>query len=126
MGATGALTHAFRNPDLFRVVGSHSAALPYEGERDFLGTGEDFAIRSPAKLVETADRLNELQIWIDVGDEDDWADRTRLLHEALERRDIDHIWDLSPGGDHWGSYWSARIPDYLRFYDSAFHRERRL
>lgn len=125
-GAHAALMHAFRSPDIFRVVGAHSASLPYEGEREFLGTGEDFASRSPTRLAETAERLHELTIWIDVGDEDMWLERNMALHRTLEGRDIDHIWDLSPGGDHWGGYWSARIPDYLRFYDAAFQRERRL
>ena len=106
-------------------MGAHAASLPYEGEREFLGTGEEFAIRSPTRLVETAERLNELTIWIDIGDEDMWMDRNVALHEALVRRDVDHRWDLYPGGDHWEGYWSVRIPDYLRFYDGAFHPERR-
>lgn len=126
MGASGALTQAFLDPDRFHVVGSHSASLPDEGERAFLGYGNDFAARSPWRLVETADRLNELTMLMDIGDEDMWADRNIALHEALQRRDIDHSWDLYPGGDHSGYYWSTRIPDYLRFYDAGLHPERQL
>jgi enterochelin esterase-like enzyme len=118
MGGTGALIAAFRQPDVFGVVGAHSPALPQEGERYFLGLRRDFNRRDPITQAERADRLDELAIWIDIGDEDSWLSRVEELHETLEERGIQHEWHVFPG-DHWGGYWSDHIPDYLRFYSAS-------
>jgi enterochelin esterase-like enzyme len=123
MGATGALIHAFTEPNRFAVVGAHSPSLPAEGERTFLGSDEEFARRSPIDLAASEIWLDELSIWIDVGDEDAWLDRVDELHEALTERHVEHEWHVLPG-DHWGGYWAEHIPDYLRFYDAALHAER--
>jgi S-formylglutathione hydrolase FrmB len=126
MGGSGALANGFLHPDVFGVVGAHSAALLEEGERPFLGTGQDFERQTPLWLTQTADALDSLTIWIDVGDQDMWADRNVRLHDALSQRGVDHDWDLSVGGEHAPWYWSSRLVDYLRFYDVALHPERRL
>jgi enterochelin esterase-like enzyme len=125
MGATGALVNAFTYPRIFGVVGAHSPALPAEGERDFLGTGREFAQRDPITLAGSGRGLNRLSIWIDVGDEDMWLERVDQLHEALDAAGIDHEFHVPPG-DHWGPYWSEHLPDYLRFYDAALNPLRRL
>jgi enterochelin esterase-like enzyme len=125
MGATGALVNAFRNPDVFGIVGAHSPALPEDdGSRDFLGRGHEFAQQDPVSLARTAGQLHRLRIWIDVGDEDSWLDRVELFHEVLEARGINHDWNVLPG-DHWGPYWAEHVPSYLRFYDAALNPERR-
>jgi enterochelin esterase-like enzyme len=120
MGATGALIAAFRNPDVFGIVGAHSPALPEEGQRYFLGMGRDFGQRDPITQAMRRQQLDELAIWIDVGDEDDWLARAEELHWILDEREILHEWQVFPG-EHWGGYWSEHIPDYLLFYDSALH-----
>jgi enterochelin esterase-like enzyme len=125
MGGTGALVAAFTNPGVFGVVGAHSPALPAEGERDFLGEGPDYEKRDPISLAAHAARLNELLIWIDDGDEDDWIPRTQELHETLEERGLDHEYQIWRG-DHDGEYWATHVPDYLRFYDRALNPDRRL
>jgi enterochelin esterase-like enzyme len=124
MGGTGALVQAFRNPDIFGVVGAHSPSLPAEGEREFLGMRGQYARRAPIPLAERVPRLNDLKIWIDVGDQDDWIDRVGLLHDALEARGIDHQLNVFPG-DHDGDYWSRHLRDYLLFYATALSPERR-
>jgi enterochelin esterase-like enzyme len=125
MGGTGALVNAFTYPRVFGVAGAHSPALPADGERDFLGTGREFAQRDPIALAGSRRDLNRLSIWIDIGDEDMWLERTDQLHEALESAGVDHEYNVFPG-DHWGPYWSEHIPDYLRFYDAALNPLRRL
>ena len=124
MGGTGALVHAFRFPQEFGVVGAHSPSLPEEGTRDFLGEGRDYALRDPISLAEEADRLHQLWIWLDVGNEDDWLPRVEELSEALHDRGIDHQFNVPPG-DHYGGYWTRMVPQYLRFYDWALNPERR-
>src|SRR5262245_41959645 len=66
MGGTGALIAAFRNPDIFGVVGAHSPALPEEGQRYFLGMGRDFRQRDPITQAMRRFQLDELAIWIDM------------------------------------------------------------
>ncbi len=125
MGATGALVNAFTYPRIFGVVGAHSPALPLEGERDFLGTGREYAQRDPIALARSGRRLERLAIWIDVGDEDPWLDRVEQLDETLEEAGVPHEFNVFPG-EHDGSYWGEHIQDYLHFYDAALNPGRRL
>jgi enterochelin esterase-like enzyme len=124
MGGTGALINAFRFPQEFGVVGAHSPSLPDEGSRDFLGEGQDFALRDPISLARQANRLHDLWIWIDAGNDDDWLPRVEILSDTLEERGIDHQLHIPPG-DHDDTYWRRMVPEYLRFYDSALNPERR-
>jgi enterochelin esterase-like enzyme/uncharacterized membrane protein len=124
MGATGALVNAFRHPGEFGVVGAHSPALPREGERAFLGEGSEYQQRDPISLAESEPGLDQLDIWIDVGDQDPWLERVEKLHDTLDDRGIGHDYNVFPG-DHWGPYWSEHITDYLRFYDAALNPGRR-
>ncbi len=125
MGATGALVNAFTYPRIFGVVGAHSPALPEEGERDFLGTGAEFAVRDPISLAKSPRRLDRLAIWIDIGDQDGWLLRADELHEALEAAGVPHEFQIFPG-EHDGSYWAEHVTDYLYFYDAALNPGRRL
>ena len=122
MGGWGALHLAFTHPDVFAVVGAHSPTLrPDDGSLGFLGRGEEFARRDPLALTRTAPGIEELQIWIDIGDADPWLEHARALHHALEERDIPHEWTVFPGG-HEGEYWQEHVLDYLRFYGRALTR----
>jgi len=121
-GATGALVQAFTYPDVFGIVGAHSPALRENSEGvPFLGEGEEFAARDPVSLAYTMPGLDQLQIWIDVGDEDGWYPRAEALHRALLERGIPHEWHVWPG-DHSLEYTGSHILDYLRFYSRALYR----
>jgi enterochelin esterase-like enzyme len=120
MGGTGALVNAFRHPNIWGAVGAHSPALPQEGERDMLGEGADFRDRDPVSLALNTTGLTRLAVWMDIGDDDDWLPRAEQLNDALEARHIGHTYAVTPG-EHDGDYWASHIPDYLRFYDGAFH-----
>lgn len=125
MGGTGALVNAFRNPDVFGVVGAHSPSLPEDdGSREFLGRGNAFGARDAITLAGRRQGLENLTIWIDIGDEDPWLDRTEELRAALDQRSLDYEWRVFPG-EHWGGYWSAHLSEYLRFYDGALNPGRR-
>ena len=120
MGGFGALYHAFTHPEIFGVVGAHSASLrPDDGTLNFLGVGDAYNQIDPVYLAKTAPNLDKLQIWIDVGQEDDvWQPRNTDLHQALVDRGIDHIWQLLSGG-HDYSYWTDHMLDYVSFYGHA-------
>ncbi len=119
MGGAGALVQAFTNPSVFGVVGAHSPSLREDNSVvEFLGEGEEFAARDPVSLSRTAPGLDQLQIWIDIGEEDPWYARALQLHGNLLERGVEHEWHAWPGG-HDGDYWTEHVPDYLRFYSQA-------
>jgi enterochelin esterase-like enzyme len=121
MGAWGALHQGLTRPDVFGTVGAHSPALrDNQGWLAFLGDGEEFARKDPLSLVRTAESIEDLQIWIDLGEEDPWLERTELLHDALTEREIKHDWHVLPGG-HDGDYWRENTLNYLRFYEGALN-----
>jgi enterochelin esterase-like enzyme len=122
MGGTGALVQAFTQPNVFGVVGAHSPSLRTDNSVvEFLGQGEEFAARDPIRLARTAPGLDPLQIWIDIGEDDEWYSRALLLHATLVERGIDHEWHPWPG-EHDGDYWTEHTPDYLRYYSQALTR----
>jgi enterochelin esterase-like enzyme len=120
MGGFGALYHAFTHPEIFGVVGAHSASLrPDDGTLDFLASGGAFNQIDPVHLAATAPNLDKLQIWIDVGVEDEtWLPRSTELHQALLDRGISHIWQ-TPAGGHDYNYWTDNMLDYVNFYTHA-------
>jgi enterochelin esterase-like enzyme len=122
MGGTGALVQAFTQPNVFGVVGAHSPSLRTDNSVvEFLGQGEEFAARDPISLARTAPGLDQLQIWIDIGEDDEWYSRALLLHATLLERGVDHEWHAWPG-EHDGDYWTEHTPDYLRYYSQALTR----
>lgn len=121
MGAWGALHLAFTRPDVFGTLGAHSPSLRTGDAMAFLGDQEELRRKDPLALAQTADSIEDLQIWIDVGEDDPWLERAELLHNVLEERGIWHTWSVFPGG-HDADYWEAHLLDYLRFYGSALAR----
>ncbi len=123
MGGWGALHNAFLHPEVFGVVGAHSPSLRLDdGSLAFLGTGEEFARKDPVSLARTRPGLGSLRIWMDSAQEDPWLEQTTLLHQILQVRGIDHIWQVYPGIHEW-TYWHEHAIDYLRFYGNALARQ---
>lgn len=121
MGGQGALQLAFNHPDVFGTVGAHSPALyPGDGSLPILGEGEEFAARDPVLLASSAPGIENLNILIDIGEDDPFAERATELHQALLRRGVEHRWLLQPG-DHESAYWERNILLYLRFYNEALN-----
>jgi enterochelin esterase-like enzyme len=120
MGGFGALYHAFTHPEIFGVVGAHSSSLrPADGTLDFLGVGDAYNQIDPVYLAKTAPNLDKLQIWIDVGTDDEtWLPRNTDLHQALLDRGIPHTWQ-TPAGGHDYTYWTNNMLDYVNFYGHA-------
>lgn len=127
MGGQGALRMAFQHPEIFGIVGAHSPTVRWERPDEKFEFADDAYYDSinPLQLARVAPNLDQLQIWIDVGD-DDWnwfwvAD----LHTELEARAIPHEFTYFPG-PHEGEYWIAHQKAYLDYYSRAFRTARAL
>jgi len=123
MGAHGAMQLAMNYPDVFSVVGAHSLVLRrYDTAPSFFGQPADFAKRDPVQLAPAkAQLLRTLDLWIDIGDRDEWAGNAKLFDGELTSLKVPHVWH-EWSGDHSGSYWSAHLTDYLRFYGASLAR----
>lgn len=124
MGGFGALVQAFTHPNVFQAVAAHSPSLRAEDQleelKSILGSGAEFARRDPINLAVSAPGLEQLQIWVDMGEEDPWLQRADVLNEILDARGIEHEWNVF-AGDHSGEYWQSNLVTYLRFYDRVLN-----
>ena len=120
MGGHGAMQLALNFPGIWSAIGAHSPSLRPVGDAPtYLGTGAEFAARDPYALIGAKPALaRSYRWWIDAGDADPWIAATRQIHEELSALGIAHEWHEWPG-DHSAAYWSAHIPDYLRWYGSV-------
>jgi enterochelin esterase-like enzyme len=123
MGAHGAMQLAMNYPGTFSVVGAHSLVLRgYDTAPAFFGQPADFARRDPVQLAPAkAELLRSMDVWIDIGSQDQWAGNATKFDTELASLTVPHTWHLW-SGDHSASYWSAHLTDYLRFYGSSLSR----
>ncbi len=126
MGGFGALRLGAKYPDRFRGISAHSAvttlgrldevieerldALPGFGQAD--GTALHW-------LETNASRLPPLRF--DCGGDDQLLPGNRALHQALEARGIEHVYEEFAGGHDW-PYWRLHLADTLRFFDGLATR----
>jgi enterochelin esterase-like enzyme len=96
-----------QHPELFGALGFHSPAIFY--------ADEDQAWRWLNALPEGL----RPRIYIDIGQADANPDSAQWLDTALTERGIDHEYHLNPGG-HTATYWTTQLPEYLRWYASAW------
>jgi enterochelin esterase-like enzyme len=97
LGGRHALEFAAAHPSLVAAVGGHSTTVP----------------RSPKALAAA-----RIPIYLDVGESDGLYDDDAALARELRRLGADVRWRPAPGA-HGRPYWSAHLPDYLRFYSDA-------
>ena len=110
-GGYWSLMMAFRRPDLFRSVGSHSPALI----DSHAGPAEDPAVTG------AVNDLGELRIWVDIGERDPYLSKALPLHEALTGAGVAHEWWVNPG-THEEAYWRANLLIYLQWYAAGWDR----
>jgi enterochelin esterase-like enzyme len=119
MGGFGALSLALAHTDVFGVVGAHSPSLRGSGDLPaFLGDADAYKKVDPLELALSLDPLAAPRLWLDVGEEDQWAERVNALHKLLRDRAIAHEYRATPGG-HDPDYWRRHAAEYLRFYATA-------
>jgi putative tributyrin esterase len=122
MGGFGALRLGLKYADKFRGISAHSSithlnqmALFVEEELDnFTKTN----IREDSILGILDNHSGKLpKIRFDCGAEDLLLEHNRILHQAIEKRNIQHVYEEFAGGHEW-SYWQKHVLDTLRFFDS--------
>jgi enterochelin esterase-like enzyme len=97
LGGRHALELAADHPDLVAAVGGHSTTVPH----------------SPDQLAAAG-----IPIYLDVGTSDGLFAEDEALATALRRQGADVRWNPAEG-QHERAYWTAHLPDYLRFYSDA-------
>ena len=137
MGGYAALRIAFKHPDRFAAVATHSAMIlekipsAEDGARRgqmaafgrVFGTPIDpaaWAANDPLQLVAKADVKALPALYLDCGSEDRFGlyVGNRDLHERLEARGVKHEFGLYPG-DHGYDYVKSVIARSLRFLGAA-------
>ncbi|HKW56416.1 MAG TPA: alpha/beta hydrolase family protein [Candidatus Acidoferrum sp.] len=143
MGGYGALHLAFRHPQLFSVVGAHSAALleklPNVSEQSTrqinglrilsgaFGSPFDTAywMRNDPLTIARSANLAGLKIYFDCGLQDDFGFEAgaAALDKLLTSRHVAHEFHLYPGGHDW-SYFAEHLPALLEFVSHVFQLRR--
>jgi S-formylglutathione hydrolase FrmB len=148
MGGMAALRIAFSQPQLFGAVGAHSSAVFAEdpeklperikGFAQRLGLDEVFGNpiqkepwqkANPLCVAAAADpkALAELHIYFDAGSDDRYgfADGNKLLHDALDKKNVAHTWRLIAGGGHsWGAdFQDKTLPHSFAFVGGLFAKQ---
>lgn len=120
MGGFAALHTAFRNPQLFAVVGAHSPSLADPGTRRdayFYPTTEALEQRHPLYLARTVN-LDGMKVWLDCGNKDLLLPGSQVLGAELTGRRANvqlHVWP----GIHEQPYWRSHLDEYLLFYSQG-------
>jgi S-formylglutathione hydrolase FrmB len=146
MGGYGALTIAFKHPEMFVAVAAHCAAvfeeLPkpptsatdqrgayrYQIASKIFGAPPDpqfFSTNNPLDLAAAnADKIRSLKIYFDVGEQDRYgfADGNRRLDAALTKAGVQHEFHSGPG-DHGWSFLLDRIEPAMTFVWSALEKK---
>lgn len=116
MGGLAALQVAMRNPGVFGVVGAHSPSVRLEPDPElwFL-TGQNYREHDPIWLSRNAPGVESTTYWIDVGADDWWKPNIGELRAAFMNAGL-NVTYREFSGTHEAEYWTAHVPDYLRFY----------
>jgi S-formylglutathione hydrolase FrmB len=146
MGGYGALHFAFAHPELFSAVSAQSAALITQSPHD-LNTAEQshsplsgmlakvfgrpidvrhWNENDPLVLAKVnQSRLNDLAIYFNCGDEDNYGfdDGAKLLHKELIDEGIKHEYHLYPG-NHGPGYFLAHLAETMQFHSRVFEAQK--
>jgi len=114
-GGFWAYSIALRHPDVFGIVGGHSATF------DQGNAPPDF---NPLELALNAPFLANanLRMYLDNGAQDVAGTNLELFSSRLSSRGIPHTYIISPVGGHDAGYWAAHLQDYLTFYARDWSR----
>lgn len=116
-GGFWAYSIGFRHPDVFGIIGGHSAFFP-------ANTREVPAAFNPLELAQNSALLEDanLRLYLDNGAADSAGLSVQQLSNRLEQRGIEHVYVINPSGEHNNDYWSAHVSDYLAFYGRNWPR----
>jgi enterochelin esterase-like enzyme len=115
-GGFWAYSIALRHPDVFSIVGGHSAFFdPDNAPGDF----------NPLDLALNSDDLAsaDLRMYLDNAAIDFVGANQQLFSSRLSSRGIPHQYIINPTGDHNDAYWGSHVTEYLAFYGRDFPRD---
>lgn len=114
-GGFWAFTLAMRHPDVFGIVGAHSAFFPDD-------PNEVPPVFSPIDLARNSTLLPEanLRIYLDNSINDDAGSGQKLLADRLTDRSIVHTYIINTQGEHNNDYWATHLGEYLEFYSEEW------
>ena len=127
LGGQGALSLSLTHPEVFKGVGGHSPSFRgADGSIPVLNDEQWYDQFDPIWLVKNTDTAHQLNIWLDVGQDDDkvrscgaGSDRcVEAYHALLVSKNVPHEWHDHWAGGHDGAYWMYNIPDYIGFYSA--------
>lgn len=103
-GAGWSVHLGLRYPQIFGRVGAHSPAVFFGDENNLLAYTRAIAKNGPVPAL-----------YVDVGEDDGQRQSAAWLDQVFSWFNFGHTYLVQPGG-HTEQYWSAHLPDYLRFY----------
>jgi enterochelin esterase-like enzyme len=110
-GGFWAYSIAMRNPDLFGIVGGHSAYFPGN-------LGEVPAAFNPLEIATDSSYMLEadLRMYMDNGAADSSGPSQQIMSNRLSERGIAHTYQVHAAGQHDNDYWASHVSEYLQFY----------
>jgi S-formylglutathione hydrolase FrmB len=117
-GGFWAYSVALRHPDVFGIVGGHSAFFP-EDLNEVPSTFNPLELALNSALLPDAN----LRMYLDNGANDIAGVNQELFSSRLSSRAIPHTYVVNPVGEHNDEYWSAHISEYLAFYGRDWPRD---
>ncbi|MDL1900127.1 hypothetical protein FBR02_05090 [Anaerolineae bacterium CFX9] len=114
-GGFWAFSIAMQYPDLFGIVGGHSASFDPDNAP---------ASRNPLELALNAGFLREanLRMYIDNATSDPAGRYLELFSSRLSSRGVPHQYVINPTGGHDNAYWESHVSEYLAFYGRDWER----
>ena len=114
-GGFWAVSAGLRHPDLFGLIGGHSASF------DARNAPPAF---NPLDLALSAPFLPEsgMRIYLDNAASDPAGRDLELFSSRLSSRGVAHTYIVNPVGGHDEAYWAAHVAEYLRFYAEGWAR----
>ena len=117
-GGFWAYSITMRNPDVFGVVGGHSAFF----SSDTVAIPPPF---NPLELAVDSEILRDanIRMYLDNGASDSSGRSQQMLSSRLTASGIPHTYVVAPVGEHNNEYWSAQIEEYLAFYGETWEKQ---
>ena len=110
-GGFWAYSIAMRNPELFGIVGGHSAFFP-DNTREIPPPFNPLELALNSSFLQEAD----LRMYLDNGASDSSGPSQQVFSSRLSSRGISHTYQVYPVGEHNNDYWSSHVSEYLSFY----------
>jgi S-formylglutathione hydrolase FrmB len=126
MGGFGALRIGAKYPARYRAISGHSSITHLQELKKYVKeTLASFGARAgDQSVLDTMERNREKlpKIRFDCGLQDPLLGANRELHLRLTELGIAHVYEEFPGGHDW-EYWTARLPETLKFFGQALRAD---